>query len=114
MRGFFSRTCLSSGGHLVKQGFDLARTPYFFAHAEAASQSLLGTCVHDRRTLSCPNRHSKDDLTHRDPAPQLQGLELPIEELTAIIQRAQVGPISVSESAKLQALVETFLLQRAE
>jgi transposase len=50
----------------------------------------------------------------RDPASQLQGLELPLEELTAIIRRAEVGPISASESAKLQALVETFALLRTE
>lgn len=47
-------------------------------------------------------------------APALQGLELPIAELAAIIQRAEVGPISASESAKLKALLETFALLQAE
>ena len=50
----------------------------------------------------------------RQPAPVHQVLELPLEELTAIIQRAQVGPISASESAKLKALVETFALLKTE
>ncbi len=50
----------------------------------------------------------------RHPVQQLQGLDLPIEELTAIIQRAEVGPISAAESAKLKALVETFALLRTE
>jgi transposase len=50
----------------------------------------------------------------RDPAPLLQGLEVPLEELAAIIQRAEVGAISVQESAKLKALIETFALLRAE
>lgn len=50
----------------------------------------------------------------RQLAPLLQGLELPLEELTAIIQRAEVGPISASESAKLKALVETFAVLKTE
>jgi transposase len=50
----------------------------------------------------------------RQLAPVLEGLELPLEEITAIIQRAEVGPISASESAKLKALVETFALLKAE
>jgi len=50
----------------------------------------------------------------RHPVQQLQGLDLPIEELTAIIQRAEVGPISAAESAKLKALVEAFALLRTE
>lgn len=50
----------------------------------------------------------------RQLAPVLEGLELPLEELTAIIQRAEVGPISASESAKLKALVETFALLKTE
>lgn len=50
----------------------------------------------------------------RQLAPALQGLELPLEELTAIIQRAEVGPISASESAKLKALVETFAVLKTE
>jgi transposase len=50
----------------------------------------------------------------RHPVPPLQGLQLPLEELTAIIQRAEVGPISAAESAKLKALVETFALLRTE
>jgi len=50
----------------------------------------------------------------RYPLPQKPRLDLPIEELTAIIQRAEVGPISPAESAKLKALVETFALLKAE
>jgi hypothetical protein len=44
----------------------------------------------------------------RHAVPQLQGLQLPIEELAAINQRAEAGPISAAKSAKLKALVETF------
>src|SRR5438874_11567990 len=50
----------------------------------------------------------------RYPLPQRPRLDLPIEELTAIIQRAEVGPISAAESAKLKALVETFALLKTE
>lgn len=50
----------------------------------------------------------------RYPVRNKPRLELPIEELTAIIQRAEVGPISAAESAKLKALVETFALLTAE
>jgi hypothetical protein len=42
-------------------------------------------------------------------APQ-PAVELPIEELTAIIAQAEVRALSASESAKLRVLVATFAL----
>ena len=41
-------------------------------------------------------------------------VELPIEELTAIIAQAEVRALSASERAKLKVLVETFALLKEE
>ena len=46
-------------------------------------------------------------------APQ-PAVELPIEELTAIIAQAEVRALSARESAKLKVLVETFALLKEE
>jgi transposase len=54
---------------------------------------------------------SRKNKRHRPPS---LSLEFPVEELAAIIQRAEVGAISASESAKLKALIQTFALLKAE
>ena len=46
-------------------------------------------------------------------APQ-PAVELPIEELTAIIAQSEVRALSASESAKLKVLVATFALLKEE
>jgi len=48
------------------------------------------------------------------PTPDLKDLEFPAEELKAIVDRARSGPITEAEAAKLQAIISTFELLKAE
>jgi transposase len=57
---------------------------------------------------------SRKNKSKRGAAFVLEGREAPLDELTAIIRRAQERPISASEGAKLQALITTFALLKTE
>lgn len=57
---------------------------------------------------------SKKHGKKRMAPPDLKDLEFPAEELKAIIDRARSGPITEAEAAKLQAIISTFQLLKAE
>jgi transposase len=57
---------------------------------------------------------SKKGQKRAAPAPDLKDLEIPAQELKAIIDRARSGPITEAEAAKLKAVISTFELLKAE